>query len=81
VLIIEVSDNGPGIALEEQARIFDLMYRSPHHRNLDKGMGIGLALSKRLVEAHGGVLTVQSAPGQGATFRIALPIEPPVQLS
>jgi signal transduction histidine kinase len=81
MLIIEVSDNGPGIALEEQSRIFDLMYRSPHHRNLDKGMGIGLALSKRLVEAHGGILTVQSTLGQGATFRIALPIDPPVRVS
>lgn len=71
---VEVADNGPGIAPEEQARIFDLLYRSPHQRNLHKGMGIGLALSRRLAEAHGGTISVSSVPGAGATFRVMLPI-------
>ncbi len=72
---IEVTDNGPGIAAEEQARIFELLYRSPRQRNLHKGMGIGLALSRRLAEAHGGTISVTSIPGAGATFRITLPLE------
>jgi len=76
-ILIEVIDNGPGIPLDEQTRIFDLLYRSPHHRNMDKGLGIGLALSKRLVEAHGGTLTVTSSPGHGTTFQIRLPVGRP----
>jgi signal transduction histidine kinase len=71
---IEVRDNGPGIAPEEQARIFELLYRSPHQRNLYKGMGLGLALSRRLAEAHGGTITVQSVLGEGATFIVSLPL-------
>jgi signal transduction histidine kinase len=80
-VVIEVNDNGPGIAPEEQARIFELLYRSPRERNLYKGMGIGLALSKRLAEAHGGSIAVRSQLGQGTTFIISLPLASPLQPS
>lgn len=73
-VIIEVADTGPGISPEEQEKIFDLLYRSPRERNLHKGMGIGLAVSKRLAECHGGSLTVNSVFGQGSTFRLSLPL-------
>jgi len=73
-VIVEVADTGPGISIEDQEKIFDLLYRSPRERNLHKGMGIGLALSKRLAESHSGSLTVNSILGQGATFKLTLPL-------
>ncbi len=69
-----VSDTGPGIADGEQSKIFELLYRRPGQRNLYKGMGIGLALSRRLAEAHGGSLSVESQIGKGATFVLRLPV-------
>lgn len=69
-----VRDTGPGIEDSEQSKIFELLYRSPGQRNLYKGMGIGLALSRRLAEAHGGSLAVESQPGYGATFTLRLPV-------
>lgn len=74
---ISVSDNGPGIAQTEQARIFQLFYRSPAQQRRHQGMGIGLALARQLAEAHGGTLTVQSEEGEGATFTLNLPLIPP----
>jgi len=68
-LRIEVIDTGPGIAAEERSRIFD-----PFHTGKDHGIGIGLALVKQIVDAHGGTIEVDSEPGQGATFRVTLPV-------
>lgn len=68
---VEVSDAGPGIATEHLAGIFDAGVR------LDAdapGSGLGLALSRAIAEAHGGSLTARSAPGEGATFTLALPV-------
>lgn len=68
---VEVSDAGPGIATDHLARIFDMGVR------LDAdapGSGLGLALSRAIAEAHGGSLTARSAPGEGATFTLALPV-------
>lgn len=73
---ITVQDNGPGIAPEEQTRIFQLFYRSPEQQRRHQGMGIGLALARQLAEAHGGTLTVDSTEGNGATFLLRLPIVP-----
>lgn len=72
--IVEVKDNGPGIAETQQERIFQFFYRSPEHRRIHQGMGIGLALSRQLAESHHGKLTVTSTPGHGATFRLCLPL-------
>jgi two-component system sensor histidine kinase BaeS len=73
-VLISVADDGLGIALSEQESIFQLFYRSPSQRRIHEGMGIGLALARQLVEAHGGSLEVVSLPGQGATFCLRLPI-------
>lgn len=73
--LLKVADSGPGIAPDEQSRIFTYFYRSPQLRDLYQGMGIGLALSRQLAEAHGGSLTVESTPGGGATFLLRLPLD------
>lgn len=73
-ILIRVSDNGPGIAPREQKRIFEKFYRArdPLQRSIE-GTGLGLAMVKHIVLAHGGKVTVQSDIGQGAVFTIALP--------
>jgi signal transduction histidine kinase len=71
---LSVRDTGPGIAPEDLPFIFDRFYRADKARTAEGGeSGLGLAIAKALVEAHGGALTVQSAPGQGSTFVIQLP--------
>lgn len=70
-LLFAVSDTGPGIPPEHQARIFDRFVRVPGQRT--GGTGIGLAFCKLAVEAHGGKIWVESKPGEGATFKFMLP--------
>jgi two-component system phosphate regulon sensor histidine kinase PhoR len=72
---IRVSDNGPGIPLREQKRIFDKFYRGhdPLSRSIE-GTGLGLAMVKHIVAGHGGQVSVQSELGKGATFQIVLPV-------
>ena len=74
-LSIAVTDRGPGIAPEEQARIFDRFYRGGGDLARQvKGAGIGLSLVKRIVEDHGGNVSVASRPGEGSTFTIDLKV-------
>jgi signal transduction histidine kinase len=74
--VIEVTDRGVGIAPEEQERIFEKFYRAPTPENgLIPGAGLGLALAEHIAAAHGGRVAVRSAPGQGSTFTIRLPLE------
>ncbi len=74
-VIIEVSDTGIGIPLEQQTRIFDRFYQvDGSSRRRYGGVGLGLALVKELVEYHNGRVRVISAPGEGSTFRVELPI-------
>lgn len=65
---VTVSDNGPGIPPERAERIFE-----PFYTTKEAGLGMGLAICRRIASAHGGVLTVQTRPGEGAAFRLALP--------
>jgi two-component system phosphate regulon sensor histidine kinase PhoR len=71
---IEVSDQGPGIAPEHLARIFERFYRVDPARSREAGgTGLGLAIVKHIALAHGGRVSVDSTPGRGSTFRIHLP--------
>lgn len=70
---IAVRDNGPGIPHEAQAHLFDRFYQIDGASTEQQGTGIGLALTKELVELHGGSITVESEPGFGATFTVCLP--------
>jgi signal transduction histidine kinase len=73
-LEVRVTDRGIGIAAADQARIFDPFYRAPDVVAAQiQGAGLGLSLVKRIVEAHGGEVTLKSAPGQGSTFTVFLP--------
>jgi phosphoserine phosphatase RsbU/P len=72
---IEVSDSGPGISAEEQAVIFDPYYRSESVAGVP-GVGLGLAISRGLMEEMGGALIVRSEPGAGSCFTVRLPIAP-----
>lgn len=72
-LVLEVADSGRGIPLELKERIFDRFARGARRTRANGGgAGLGLALVKAIVEAHGGSVDVDSAPGAGATFRIRL---------
>ena len=74
-LDISVSDRGIGIATADQARIFDPFYRAPDVVAAQiQGAGLGLSLVKRIVEAHAGGITLKSAPGEGSTFTVSLPV-------
>ena len=74
---ITVSDTGPGIPRDEQAKIFIPLYRSQSSSRFPQGMGLGLTIAHDLVLAHGGRLEVDSEPGQGSRFTIWLPQTPP----
>jgi len=71
---IRVSDTGPGIAPEEQARIFTPFYRGRQARRFPQGMGLGLTIARDLIIAHSGRLEVESTPGLGSHFTLWLPI-------
>jgi signal transduction histidine kinase len=70
-VLLEVADTGPGIPAEDLPHVFERFYKSTD----SGGMGLGLAIAKHLVTAHGGTIAVESPPGQGTTIRILLPID------
>jgi signal transduction histidine kinase len=74
---IRVADRGPGIPKEEQKRVFDPFFRGRRAvQDQVHGAGLGLNLARRIVEAHGGSITVKSQPMKGTEFAIRLPIAP-----
>jgi PAS domain S-box-containing protein len=74
--LLEVSDQGIGIAPEHQARVFERFQRAVPAQNFG-GLGLGLYVARQIVEAHGGTIEVVSAAGAGSTFTVRLPREPP----
>jgi signal transduction histidine kinase len=74
-LVFTVEDDGPGIPKADQARLFERFYRpKTETTRRSQGSGLGLPIAKGMVELHGGRIWVESRPGAGATFRIALPV-------
>jgi signal transduction histidine kinase len=75
-VLVSVKDTGPGIDPDDQARIFEEFQQAKAtNGERPEGTGLGLALSKSLVELHGGRIWVDSEPGRGATFTFTLPVE------
>jgi two-component system OmpR family sensor kinase len=66
-----VSDRGPGIPRDQQELIFEKFRRAPGEAK--PGTGLGLYIARSIAQAHGGSLTVRSAPGRGSTFTLELP--------
>ena len=69
-ILLAVQDDGPGIPPDDLPHIFERFYKSTD----SGGMGLGLAIAKHLVEAHGGSITAENAPDRGTIFRILLPM-------
>jgi signal transduction histidine kinase len=75
-VLISVTDRGIGVAKGEQKKIFEKFYRAENSLVHDtKGSGLGLALVQHIMQAHGGAVEVESAPGKGSTFTLVLPIK------
>jgi two-component system OmpR family sensor kinase len=74
-VVLEVADSGPGVPAEEADRIFERFYRTDRSRTRSKGgVGLGLAIVRSVVEAHGGVVGYSARPGGGSVFRVTLPL-------
>ena len=71
---VEVGDTGPGIAAEDQERIFLEFQQAGSDAGKPQGTGLGLALAKKFVEMHGGKIWLESAVGKGSRFFFTLPI-------
>ena len=73
-ILLSFQDNGPGVILDEQDKIFQPFYQGETGRRIKEGMGLGLSIARDLVIAHGGSLEVSSQLGQGSQFTIHLPV-------
>ncbi len=75
-LHLSIIDDGVGIPLEVQTRLFELFYRAPTNANRKiEGTGLGLSIAKGIVEQHGGSIEVRSIPNEGTTFEVILPLD------
>jgi len=73
--LIEVADEGPGMTAEQAERVFERFYRADQSRSrASGGVGLGLSIVSAVTEAHGGAVSVDTAPGRGTTFRVRLPL-------
>ncbi len=76
-VVIEVADTGIGISADELPHIFKRFYRADLARSTHTGgMGLGLPIARKIIDAHDGAITVRSEPGTGSVFRVALPLSP-----
>ena len=74
--MLEVADTGVGISAADHGRVFERFFRSNETGHVP-GVGLGLSIVKAIVDAHGGLIAVESEAGKGTVFRIELPVEPP----
>ena len=73
-VVVEVADRGPGLPAGAERRVFEKFFRAPRAgAHARPGVGLGLAICRGLVEAHGGTITAANRPGGGAVFRFTLP--------
>jgi signal transduction histidine kinase len=76
-LLLSITDRGIGVPKGEQKKIFEKFYRAENSLvHETKGSGLGLALVRHIMQAHGGSVEVESVPGQGSTFTLRLPLQP-----
>lgn len=80
IVQVTVSDSGPGIPQDDIPHLFERFYRSSHNGPQRKGHGLGLAITREIVRAHGGDIWVTSEPGRGTTFVFTLPVAGPTPL-
>jgi signal transduction histidine kinase len=73
---VSVSDTGPGIPADYHIEVFDDFFRLPQNENQTEGMGLGLAIARRLVNSMGGKIWVESEPGAGCKFSFIIPLKP-----
>ncbi|WP_328979587.1 sensor histidine kinase [Streptomyces canus] len=76
VCVIEVADDGTGLAASDARRVFERFYRAGSAQRAAAGSGLGLAIASSAAEAHGGRLELDIRPGEGCTFRLLLPYRP-----
>ena len=75
---VTISDSGAGISAEDIAHIFDRFYQADKSRSrIHTGSGLGLTITREIIQAHRGTIAAQSASGKGSTFRVTLPIQQP----
>jgi two-component system, OmpR family, sensor kinase len=80
-VVLDVEDDGPGMSADQAQRVFERFYRADLARNrASGGTGLGLAIVAGLVEAHGGTVSVHTAPGAGADFQVRLPLSPDARM-
>ena len=75
MLRVEVEDSGIGIGADEVPRLFQEFAQLPNSRQAEQGTGLGLALTRHMVEAQGGTVAVKSEPGRGSVFSAVLPLD------
>lgn len=74
-IVMSVSDSGAGISPEDLPHIFERFYRADKSRYVQEGeSGLGLAIARSIVQAHGGTISAESTPGEGSTFRVVVPV-------
>ena len=77
-VMVSISDTGPGISPEQLKKIFDPFFTT---KPVGEGTGLGLSITHGIIERHGGKIEVESAPGNGTTFIISLPVDADLDLS
>ena len=75
-VVVRVRDQGPGIPPQHQSRLFERFFRVPGAKSMIRGTGLGLYICRKIVEAHGGEIMVESVAGGGTCFAFSLPLEP-----